>query len=465
MNKAVRFGKPDTFQYMLSKTKKRYLSTNEAAQVSEISKYGGGIGLHVSNIRSKGSIIRGTNGPSSGIIPMLQVYNNIARYVNQCFSGETKIYTDKGLIEFKYIKIGDKVLTNDGSFKKVKYVYNDRYSIEKHSLFSLSINMNGFNSTIVTKGHPLYIIKNPDNLNFDTISNKIDRNQIEHIWCDVENLTTNDLICFPIPKHEEDVNIYDENDCYFYGLLLTKCVIDNENNTVSIRVDESDKITFIRNYLSLLNFDFSEKEYTLNNCLAKKEDNVVDIKFEWDICHQMKFKYNQIYNNNDNIIIDPLFLNLPIEKSKYIVKAIIEYYCYFDKDICIEDGFICFQTYDRLKTQEKSMENIINGLQYLLLRMGILTKRDDMDLYIPIVESLCELLNITSDMPGYFPKSMNYIKKNDYIYTKLDHICERDNIQNTKCSYVKDKSSLIQNSGDMILYDLVSTLQTYRLRQ
>lgn len=51
--------------------------------VSQISKYGGGIGLHVSNIRSKGSIIRGTNGPSSGIIPMLQVYNSIARYINQ----------------------------------------------------------------------------------------------------------------------------------------------------------------------------------------------------------------------------------------------------------------------------------------------------------------------------------------------------------------------------------------------
>ena len=44
---------------------------------------GSGIGLHVSNIRAKGSTIRGTNGPSSGIVPMLQVYNNIARYINQ----------------------------------------------------------------------------------------------------------------------------------------------------------------------------------------------------------------------------------------------------------------------------------------------------------------------------------------------------------------------------------------------
>ena len=52
-------------------------------RVSKISKWGGGIGVHISNIRAKDSIIRGTNGPSSGIIPMLQVYNNIARYINQ----------------------------------------------------------------------------------------------------------------------------------------------------------------------------------------------------------------------------------------------------------------------------------------------------------------------------------------------------------------------------------------------
>jgi ribonucleoside-diphosphate reductase alpha subunit len=57
--------------------------TDTWKSVSRISKYGGGIGLHISNIRSKNSIIRGTNGPSSGIIPMLKVYNEIARYVNQ----------------------------------------------------------------------------------------------------------------------------------------------------------------------------------------------------------------------------------------------------------------------------------------------------------------------------------------------------------------------------------------------
>ncbi len=48
-----------------------------------ISQYGGGIGLHISDIRAKGSMIRGTGGISNGLVPMLRVYNNTARYVDQ----------------------------------------------------------------------------------------------------------------------------------------------------------------------------------------------------------------------------------------------------------------------------------------------------------------------------------------------------------------------------------------------
>jgi len=50
---------------------------------SLISKSAGGIGLSIHNIRAKDSYIRGTNGVSNGIIPMLRVYNATARYVDQ----------------------------------------------------------------------------------------------------------------------------------------------------------------------------------------------------------------------------------------------------------------------------------------------------------------------------------------------------------------------------------------------
>ncbi len=48
-----------------------------------ISKLAGGIGLHIHNVRATGSHIRGTNGTSNGIVPMLRVFNNTAKYVDQ----------------------------------------------------------------------------------------------------------------------------------------------------------------------------------------------------------------------------------------------------------------------------------------------------------------------------------------------------------------------------------------------
>lgn len=53
------------------------------AQCAEISKNAGGIGLHIHNIRAKNSYIRGTNGYSNGIVPMLRNFNATSRYVDQ----------------------------------------------------------------------------------------------------------------------------------------------------------------------------------------------------------------------------------------------------------------------------------------------------------------------------------------------------------------------------------------------
>ncbi|KAK9472256.1 ribonucleotide reductase [Dipodascopsis tothii] len=50
---------------------------------AQISKTAGGIGLNVHNIRAAGSYIAGTNGSSNGLVPMLRVFNNTARYVDQ----------------------------------------------------------------------------------------------------------------------------------------------------------------------------------------------------------------------------------------------------------------------------------------------------------------------------------------------------------------------------------------------
>lgn len=56
---------------------------NTLKDCAMISKWAGGIGLHVHNVRASGSHIRGTNGQSNGLVPMLKVFNNTAKYVDQ----------------------------------------------------------------------------------------------------------------------------------------------------------------------------------------------------------------------------------------------------------------------------------------------------------------------------------------------------------------------------------------------
>jgi ribonucleoside-diphosphate reductase alpha subunit len=57
---------------------------NTVKDCALISKYSGGIGLHIHNLRAKGTYIQGTKGTSSGLVPMLRVFNETANYVDQC---------------------------------------------------------------------------------------------------------------------------------------------------------------------------------------------------------------------------------------------------------------------------------------------------------------------------------------------------------------------------------------------
>jgi ribonucleoside-diphosphate reductase subunit M1 len=69
-------------------------------QCALVSKSAGGIGLHIHNIRATGSYIAGTNGTSNGVVPMLRVFNNTARYVDQ---GGNKVRNSK--VTYEILKL------------------------------------------------------------------------------------------------------------------------------------------------------------------------------------------------------------------------------------------------------------------------------------------------------------------------------------------------------------------------
>ena len=51
--------------------------------IAQISKWAGGVGLHIHDVRAKGSFIKGTGGKSDGLVPMMKTYNEVARWINQ----------------------------------------------------------------------------------------------------------------------------------------------------------------------------------------------------------------------------------------------------------------------------------------------------------------------------------------------------------------------------------------------
>ena len=110
---------------MQSDSVKGIFSTLE--QCALVSKFAGGIGMHIHDVRAKNSYIRGTNGRSSGIVPMLKVFNATARYVDQCFVGETGVLTSRGLRRIAELQPGDVVVGADGAPATVRRVLSHRY--------------------------------------------------------------------------------------------------------------------------------------------------------------------------------------------------------------------------------------------------------------------------------------------------------------------------------------------------
>lgn len=97
-------------------------------ECATISKNAGGIGLSVHNIRASGSLISGTNGVSNGLVPMLRVFNDTARYVDQCFAPDTTVYTAKGPVAISSVHVGEFLLTATGALQPVERVLEHSYS-------------------------------------------------------------------------------------------------------------------------------------------------------------------------------------------------------------------------------------------------------------------------------------------------------------------------------------------------
>ena len=380
---------------------------------AQISKYAGGIGLAIHNIRAKDSFIAGTNGISNGIVPMLRVFNDTARYIDQCISSDTYIYTTKGPKKIQNCNKKTKIFTTNGPEiiqNVLEHSYNgDILTIETmHSLDKLQITME----------HPVLCLKNQKSgTNYEIIKHRLSKKIISPEWCEAKDITKDDLLMYKIPTYEIDNEDYTEDDCYLYGILLGDGCMNNKNTTTYISINAITKqniLEFVKRYLDnkCIQYDITQKDNT--------------IRIRWNKNLQLPFRYNDLYDENNEKYIQEDWINLPVEKIKNIVKGLI------DTDGCKHNELV-FDTTSR---------KLVESLRYLLLRMGIPSsgyirdrvgqnhiskygdtienKKISYCLRIPKTEEISALVGIEK---GNFYK---YFVYNEYIYTRIKNINKKE---------------------------------------
>ena len=408
-----------------------------------ISKYAGGIGLHLHNVRARGSLIRGTNGTSNGLVPMLRVFNNTARYVDQCFTPDTVIFTAAGPKAIEDVSVTDKVLTSTGAYEKVRLPVRHEYTGDM-----LDIQLkNAIYPVRVTPEHQVFALQEQARgLNFDVIRNRLEKKLRAPEFVDAKDLLPGDFLVFPVPTHMEDNENITEEDCRFYGILLgdghiSQSVAGTSLNTESKR----ETLAFVEEYLMKRGVQSRRYAY---------EGSRDGVHVKWSTSSPgFKFTRSQLYDANKQKKIDTAFLHLPVHKIKEIVRGLIE------TDGCVGEKEISL---------ELSSYPLIEGFRYLLLRMGALasgyernrvgnvSSTRDIQTMLPTavvrVPRIPEILQMFPNAPKgeYFTflrhDNKIYSRIQDITYTKYEGIVHDFEIEGPH-DYVVAHMGIVHNGG------------------
>ena len=381
-----------------------------------ISKWAGGVGLHIHNLRGKGSHIHGTNGTSNGIVPMLRVFNNTARYVDQCLHPETIIYTTNGPTQIQHCSLGEtKIFNINGECETVQNVLEHPYEGDIYNIET----MHSIDNLKITPEHPLFVLRDQQKgLNYNVIKNRLDKNIVSFEWVDVKELTNDDMLIYRIPEYSCDIDNLTEDDCYMYGIILGDGSMHNEDQTGYLSLHANNKkhiLEFAVNY-----FEKKCIQYRINT-----NENTTQIR--WNKTINMPFRYNDVYDTNKNKYIHSKWLNLPISKCKFILKGLL------DTDGCNHNELVF----------DNTSRNLIESARFICLKMGVLTsgylrdrigeshetkrgiitnKKISYCLRVPKTKEICNLMNIAYNDDQFF----KFFRYNNYLLSRIQNITKEE---------------------------------------
>ncbi len=399
-----------------------------------ISKLAGGIGLHIHNIRANGTEIAGTGGTSNGIVEMLRVYNNTARYVDQCVSPDTLIYTTKGIKKISELSPKENAIINSTGFEEtvenvLEHAYYNNDLLEIHT-------PNSFDPLTITPEHPILCV--------------VDYEHYEFI--EAGRLSDGDMIATPIPQYSKDIAEITSQECYMYGVISRFGNYSNSTTRVSLKVPcEYDTFAkWIEDYLmkKCITHDIFDSVYDGLSTSPRSANMNINTPYRlvnWEKSVNLPFKYSDFYDANGTKQIHHRWLNLPVEKVSKMLIALYELDAYGEPFISTESKMFA------------------EGIKYILLKMGVLPTCKTESFYVeanvkqtiyrvcmPKSREVCELLGLT--MPREM--TVNYSRYRNVLVSTISKIntlriagTTLYDLQMTKMHNYSTTTAVIHNGG------------------
>jgi ribonucleoside-diphosphate reductase alpha subunit len=237
---------------------------------------------------------------------MLRVFNNTAKYVDQCVLPETIIYTTHGPKQIQHCSAGETSIFNLlGGTEIIQNVLEHQYDGE---ILEIKTGFVYNNKLTITPQHPIYVLRNN-----------------EKQWIDAGDLILTDRIIYAIPRYENDISSITEDDCRIYGYIMKYGSIEKDNYKVVVKKNSEIVINCIKGYL-----DSKLVEYKIINT-----DFLTDNEIIWKPSIQLPFRYSDLYNESGKKQIHSRWLHLSMDKIKVLASMFddLEYDNYIEPQI------------------------------------------------------------------------------------------------------------------------------------
>lgn len=359
-----------------------------------ISKRAGGIGLSVHKIRATKSYIAGTNGTSNGLVPMLRVFNNTARYIDQCFEPSTFVYTGRGPVRMESVQTNDRVLTADGTLQKVLKVL--RHPIDTAEMAVLTV-QHTCEPVKVTNGHPLWCVKDPGVASDEaSLLRRLERGRLRPHWVETKDVHVGDLVGFPVPTYQEDAVHFSLADCRMLGLMIASGWVGagpGQDSGVDLAgANNPDTARFVRSYLAA----------TLQVPTLSVDPDTRTPRLSWTEWSQCPITRSMVHDEEGQKRMPAWVLHLPLDKLEQVFFGLME------ARGTVEPG-------SRELGLRLACREVTESVRYLLLRLGTLTSVSNMDggLRIPRTRQVAKVLRVEC------APEAGFLEHNGVLYSRV----------------------------------------------